>query len=216
MVARLAETVRSRGPPILMSGRSRAILSTVPERPRWIAMTWAAVCLWSFAVLTLLVAVDWPPLVRLDDRGQPASEWAVSEPWLDPILRWIEVAFGTVSMAIATAVLALILLIRRQRRAAAYAVGVMICTALATTLIKIAMGRARPDWQHPAGFLENNAFPSGHVSCRNSVRRNPDGAVGDVHSASTDSPDHRVLPRPHGPRRCGRPDSAWGGTIRRM
>lgn len=127
-------------------------------------MTWAAVCLWSLTMLTLLVAVDWPPLVRLDDRGMPASEWAVSEPWLDQILRWIEIAFGTVSMTIATIVLALILLIRRQRRAAVYAVGVMLCTALATTLLKTVMGRARPDWQHPVGFLENHAFPSGHVS----------------------------------------------------
>ncbi len=136
----------------------------MPERPRWIPLLWAALCFGLFALIAALMLGEWAPLSAWDDRGQPALAWASDTHLLQQALRVIEIAFSTMAMSIATAALAIFLIIRKQRRAAAYAVGVMLCTGLATTWLKVWVGRARPDWQHPAGLLENGAFPSGHAS----------------------------------------------------
>jgi YegS/Rv2252/BmrU family lipid kinase len=136
----------------------------VPERQNWLTLSWALV--W-FALLGLLVGLvrgGYEPLRGLDHRGEPALDWAVNIGWLDPILRTIEIVFGTVGMTLATIVLTLALFVRKQPRAAAYTLGVMIATMLGTTLLKLGVGRSRPDWQDPIGYLQNNAFPSGHVS----------------------------------------------------
>ncbi len=147
-----------------LSAPAPAILTTVPERPRWLTLSWAML---SFAQLTLLAALvrsGFEPLSELDHRGVPAQEWAVNSDWLDPILRTVEIIFGTLGMVLATLGLCGWLLVRRQPRAAAFAAGVMIVTSLSTTVLKTLVGRVRPEWQDPIGFLENNAFPSGHVS----------------------------------------------------
>ena len=127
-------------------------------------MAWAVVWFGLLGLLVGLVRGGYEPLHALDNRGGPALEWAVNIGWLDPILRTIEIIFGTVGMTLATIALALALLLRKQARATAYTLGVMIATTLGTTLLKLGVGRSRPEWQDPIGFLQNNAFPSGHVS----------------------------------------------------
>lgn len=117
-----------------------------------------------FALTAALMLGEWGPLRDLDDRGEPALAWGTDVDWLDPVLKTVEVAFGTVALTIATASLAVYLIVRKQRRAAAYVVGVMLATSIATYFLKIWVGRTRPDWQHPVGFLDNGAFPSGHAS----------------------------------------------------
>ena len=53
---------------------------------------------------------------------------------------------------------------RRRYRAAAFAIAVMIATSLATTAIKLALGRGRPEWQDTTDLLSSKSFPSGHAS----------------------------------------------------
>ncbi|HYD11106.1 MAG TPA: hypothetical protein VEA78_13475, partial [Acidimicrobiales bacterium] len=133
------------------------------DRPRAIALSWAALCFALFGLLAVAVVSDWSLLVDLDHRGEPAQAWAVDEQWLRRPLRGVEVAFGTVAMTAYTVVLAGLLL-RRYRRAAIYTAGVMLVTSLTTTLAKAVIDRDRPPWQSTEALLHNGAFPSGHAS----------------------------------------------------
>ncbi len=134
------------------------------DRPRRIALGWALLCFALFAVITVLVTHQWGPLEALDDRGSPLEAWAVEEPWLREVLRLVEVAFATVGMAVLTLLVAAGLLLRKHHRAAIFAVVVMVTASLATTLLKLSVGRGRPPWQDSDGLLRTQSFPSGHAS----------------------------------------------------
>ncbi len=134
------------------------------DRPRLVLLGWAALCFALFAGLAVLVVQDWGPLRDLDNRGEPAQAWAVDSPWLYHLLRWVEVAFGTIGMTIATTVLTVVMFVKGHRRAAYFTAGVMIVTAVATNLLKILIGRERPVWQDPEHLLSSLSFPSGHAS----------------------------------------------------
>jgi YegS/Rv2252/BmrU family lipid kinase len=136
----------------------------VLERSRTAPLAWALLCLGLFVVILVLVETNWGPLASLDQEGKPAEGWAAGRPALHPTLRAIELGFNTIAMTIFTAVLAIALFIKNHRRAAYLVVGVMLASSIATTLVKNAVGRARPVWQDPVALLENNAFPSGHAS----------------------------------------------------
>jgi YegS/Rv2252/BmrU family lipid kinase len=136
----------------------------VLERSRTAPLAWALLCLGLFVVILVLVEANWGPLASLDQEGKPVEGWAAGRPALHPTLRAIELGFNTIAMTIFTAVLAIVLFIKNHRRAAYLVVGVMLAASIATTLIKNAVGRARPVWQDPTALLANNAFPSGHAS----------------------------------------------------
>jgi YegS/Rv2252/BmrU family lipid kinase len=136
----------------------------VIDRPRaWYAGL-GVLCFLVFALLATLVTQDWHTLARLDDEGRPANGWAEDHDVLVAMLRVVEVVFSRIGMTIATAVLAIVLFLRNQRRAAYFTVGVMVANGLATTLLKNLLGRDRPDWQDPTDLVTNHAFPSGHAT----------------------------------------------------
>lgn len=122
------------------------------------------VCFGLFVMLLIGVVRGWGPLASFDDRGDPAADWAVGNAVLTQVLRIVEVAFGTVSMTVLTVVVAAGLWLKGHRRAAAYAVSVMVVTSLVTTLVKVAVGRDRPEWQLREAVLSSKAYPSGHAS----------------------------------------------------
>ena len=134
------------------------------DRSRTVQISVAVACL---AVLGLLaVAVDqrfdW--LVDLDHRGDGAQDWAVDDAGLRDVLRVIEDVFNTIGMVIWTAVLAVAMFVKNHRRAALFAVVVMLATWGATSLLKGLVGRLRPEWQTPVDLLDSGSFPSGHTS----------------------------------------------------
>ncbi len=134
------------------------------DRPRATLLTWAAVLLALFVLVTVTVQTGWGPVTSIDDRGRGAEGWAVDEHWLRVPLRWIETGFGAIGTWVIVGVLAVLLVVRHHRRAAVYAVGVLAVTKTATTLLKDVFGRHRPDWQNPEHLLHSNAYPSGHSS----------------------------------------------------
>jgi YegS/Rv2252/BmrU family lipid kinase len=136
----------------------------VLDRPRLVPLGWALLCFALFAVVAVLVTHDWGPLTSVDNRGDPLEKWAVHAPWLRRPLLLIELTFATVGMIVQTAVLAGLMLLRKHRRAAIFAVVVMLSTSLLTTLIKVSIGRGRPPWQNTDGLLKTQSFPSGHAS----------------------------------------------------
>lgn len=136
----------------------------VPDTPSRIALIWGGVCLGLVLLLAALVSADWGPLMHVDGRGLPAVAWATDRAWLTDGLLVLEALTGSWAMALYTVALGALLFWKDHRRAGGYAVAVMLTTALATTVLKQLVGRVRPDWQDPAAFLDNGAFPSGHAS----------------------------------------------------
>ncbi|MGL5811673.1 MAG: diacylglycerol kinase family protein [Nocardioides sp.] len=134
------------------------------ERPRLWAAGWAVACFTLFLAVGLLVRSDWWASASLDAEGQAWTAWAARRDWLEVSLRLVEATFGTRGMTVITATVAILLFWRKQRRAAAYAVGVMLATHVTTSGAKVLFGRARPEWQDPVGELISKAYPSGHVS----------------------------------------------------
>jgi YegS/Rv2252/BmrU family lipid kinase len=134
----------------------------VIDRPRaWYAGL-GVLCFLLFAAVAALVTRDWSVLADLDAEGKPANGWASDHDVLVGFLRVVEVVFSRTGMTIATVVLALLLFLRNQRRAAYFTVGVMVATAVTGTLLKNTLGRDRPDWQDPVDLVSSHAFPSGH------------------------------------------------------
>jgi len=136
----------------------------VLDRSRVAQLVWAALCLGLFVLVAVAVHQDWSLLRDLDDRGNGLEGWAVDEAWLRHPLRWVELAFNTIGMTVLTVLLALVMFLKNHRRAAYLTVGVMVATSLATTGLKLWIGRDRPPWQNPEYLLESRSFPSGHAS----------------------------------------------------
>ena len=137
----------------------------------WIALSrtrvWlscAVACLIVVAAFGLLVTQDRSPLDSFDHVGMRAEDWADGHPVLIDMARVVEVMFATIGMATWTTLITLVLLARRRFRAAAFVVVVMVGTSLLTTAIKLALGRARPEWQDSVDTLTSKSFPSGHAS----------------------------------------------------
>lgn len=133
------------------------------DRSRTLQLAWALVCFLGLALVGSLALGEWGPVAQLDNRGEGVQGWRTDEPWLRDVLGVVEDVFGTVGITIMTVVVAL-LVVRAQRRAAIYVVLVMLATSIATTVIKLAVARPRPDWQDVVGALETKSFPSGHAS----------------------------------------------------
>ncbi|HEX5917948.1 MAG TPA: YegS/Rv2252/BmrU family lipid kinase [Nocardioides sp.] len=128
------------------------------------ALGGAALAAALFAVLGFFVTRDRSPLDAFDTEGRRLEDWADDQALLVEVLRFVEVAFGTIGMTVLTVLLALVLLLRRHRWAALLVVVVMAATSLATTVLKRFLGRDRPDWQDALGEHVNHSFPSGHAS----------------------------------------------------
>jgi YegS/Rv2252/BmrU family lipid kinase len=135
---------------------------TPASRTRTVA--WAGLAGVLFAVLAFLVSQDRAPLDSFDVEGRSLEDWADDSAGLVHVLRWIEVAFGTIGMTVLTVLLAIGLFVRRQRWSALVVVVVMAVTSLATTVLKRFLGRDRPDWQDTLDLHANFSFPSGHAS----------------------------------------------------
>ena len=140
------------------------ILVPVLDRPRLVLLGWAALSFLLFGLVLLAVVQGWGPLAKFDDRGSPAAKYAVDSGWLIHPLRVVEVAFQTLGMTIMTAAVALVMLIRRHRRAALYTVGVMVVTTVTYSLVKLLVARTRPEWQLKQALLSSKSFPSGHAA----------------------------------------------------
>jgi YegS/Rv2252/BmrU family lipid kinase len=136
----------------------------VLDRSRVAQLVWAGLCLGLFVLVAVAVQQDWSLLRDFDDRGNGLEGWAVDEAWLRHPLRWVELAFNTIGMTVLTVLLALVMFLKNHRRAAYLTVGVMVATSLATTGLKLWIGRDRPPWQNPQYLLESRSFPSGHAS----------------------------------------------------
>ncbi len=134
------------------------------DRPRTLTLVWAGLCAAVFVLLGFLVGLASAPLGGLDDLGRTWEHWAVGSHALVRVLDAIQLAFGNPGMALWTVLLAVPLLVRRHRRAAFFAIVVVLSATVLDRLAKEVYGRSRPPWQDPAGKLTSASFPSGHAT----------------------------------------------------
>ncbi len=118
------------------------------------------------ALLLVLVAVRWYPLMTLDgDIARTTHRWAVEESGLTHAFRiltdWV---WDPWTMRILCAVVALWLVWRRAARRTALwlVVTCTVGTAVQQTL-KAVVDRPRPVWPDPVDSAHYAAFPSGHA-----------------------------------------------------
>jgi len=135
----------------------------VTDRPRVLTVSWAAVCLGLFVLLTVLVRVDWSPLADLDRSvGEAARDWRAGRDHTIDVLLFVEDAFNTLAIIGYSLALAVALFVKSYRRAAYYAAGVMTATIVVANLLKGLVGRDRPSWQDAVELIDTKAYPSGH------------------------------------------------------
>ncbi|WP_372735376.1 diacylglycerol kinase family protein [Nocardioides sp.] len=134
------------------------------DRPRSAPTWWATACFAVFALLAVAVYQEWAPLVSLDHRGNPAQQWAVDVTWLNQPLLIVEDVFDTIGMTVMTVLLAGALALRSHRRAAVFAVLVVVASFVASQGFKALINRDRPEWQLADEVLSSKSFPSGHAT----------------------------------------------------
>src|SRR3954447_6060762 len=89
-------------------------MGSAPNRLRLLGL--AAICIAIVAVLAVMVELRWDALQDLDtDVGGPAEAWSFGHPAAVRVLIGIEIAFGTVAMALYLLVLAAVLWVRGHR-----------------------------------------------------------------------------------------------------
>ena len=134
------------------------------DRTRTARLAWALGCSLLLGLLAVAVELRWDWLVALDDRGRSARTWAVDDRGLRDVLLVVEDVFATIGMTVFSCLLVAALWAKNHRRAAIFAGGVMLVTSLLTTVLKLSLGRSRPEWQALDDLLDSRSFPSGHAS----------------------------------------------------
>jgi YegS/Rv2252/BmrU family lipid kinase len=134
------------------------------DRSRQVLLGWALLSFLLFGLVTVAVVQGWGPVAQFDDRGDPASRWAVESTPLRDVLRVIEVVFDTLGATLMTLLVVALLLVRGHRRAAIYTAAVLVATTIAFNVVKILVGRTRPEWQLHDALYSSKSFPSGHAA----------------------------------------------------
>ncbi|MER7459650.1 phosphatase PAP2 family protein [Micromonospora sp. NPDC126480] len=139
-----------------------------PEHSRGLRLTLAATAaflvLVPFTLLALLVVASWRPLRRLDLAVTDALVgYGLENPaWVRVLNVWTDV-FGPMPLRVGALVLVIWLAGRGARQLAGWVATTMIVGGLLGPLLKLLVGRARPDFPEPLAQAVGLAFPSGHA-----------------------------------------------------
>ncbi|MEU9513668.1 phosphatase PAP2 family protein [Micromonospora sp. NPDC048169] len=117
-----------------------------------------------FALIALLVLGAWPPLLRLDASITDAFHgYAQDHPvWVDVMTVWTHV-FGPGPLRVAAVAVVVWLVRRGAPRLAVWVVVTMVTGGLLGALLKLLVGRDRPDLLEPVARAAGYSFPSGHA-----------------------------------------------------
>jgi membrane-associated phospholipid phosphatase len=117
-----------------------------------------------FALLLLLVRTDWPPLRDLDTTAAEASRRIDgSHPGLVRTAETVSDVFDPNVFRILLGLIALIYLIRGERRHAVWLLVTVFGGAALGVALKTLVGRARPALSDPVSTAPGMSFPSGHA-----------------------------------------------------
>ncbi|MEU1237814.1 phosphatase PAP2 family protein [Micromonospora aurantiaca] len=139
-----------------------------PEHSLGLRLTLAAVAaflvLVPFALIALLVLGAWPPLLRLDASIADAFHGYAQDhsAWVGVMTIWTHV-FGPGPLRVAAVVVVVWLVRRGASRLAIWVVVTMAAGGLLGALLKLLVGRDRPDLLDPVARAAGYSFPSGHA-----------------------------------------------------
>ncbi|MEU5913353.1 phosphatase PAP2 family protein [Micromonospora sp. NPDC047527] len=129
-----------------------------------LAATAAFLVLVPFALLALLVLGVWAPLHRLDTTVTEAlHDYALDHPaWVTLMRVWTEV-FAPMPLRAAALLVVIWLLRRGARRLALWVTTTMVVGGSLGPLLKLLVGRDRPELLDPVARAAGYSFPSGHA-----------------------------------------------------
>jgi membrane-associated phospholipid phosphatase len=117
-----------------------------------------------FLLLALLVRSKWSPLLDLDTSvATRLHTVAVDNSWLVTLLKVISDVFDPITFRVVTTAAAALLLWRGRRRLALWTLVTVWGAALLGVLLKVVVGRARPDLVDAVATAPGRSFPSGHA-----------------------------------------------------
>jgi undecaprenyl-diphosphatase len=118
----------------------------------------------AFGLLLVLVRVGWPPLERFDRTVAVWLNRAVSgQPGELAVLEAVTRLGGNQVVWWLVTVTAAGMLVRRQYALAAYLFVTGLGAVALAPLVKLLVGRLRPEVPHPVATAPGNSFPSGHA-----------------------------------------------------
>jgi membrane-associated phospholipid phosphatase len=117
-----------------------------------------------FALIAVLVTGNWAPLHDLDAGvTDTLHAWALQHPgWIDAAVWWTNI-FSPTGLRLAALILVIWLVRRRARRLALWVVTTMVVGGLLGMVLKLLVGRHRPDLLDPVARAAGFSFPSGHA-----------------------------------------------------
>ncbi|MEU4774160.1 phosphatase PAP2 family protein [Micromonospora sp. NPDC023644] len=139
-----------------------------PDHARGLRLTLAAAAAFlvavPFTLLAVLVLGDWAPLRRLDTAVTDALVgYAADHPaWVRLMTLWTDV-FAPMPLRVGALLLVLWLVHRGARQLAVWVAVTMAVGGLLSPLLKLLVGRPRPDLPEPVAEAPGMAFPSGHA-----------------------------------------------------
>jgi membrane-associated phospholipid phosphatase len=117
-----------------------------------------------FALLAALVAGGWTPLHDLDESITTALHgWAVGHPHWTLANKWWTNIFAPTPLRVAALGLVIWLYRRQSRRLALWVVTTMVVGGVLGAVLKLLVGRHRPDLLDPVARATGFSFPSGHA-----------------------------------------------------
>ena len=130
-----------------------------------VAATVAVVLLVPFALLAAFVIGDWAPLHSADAAVTDAlHSFALGHPgWVGAMAAW-SLVFSPMVLRVAALVLVIWLVRRRHEIAVAWWAGItMAAGGILGVILKLLVGRDRPDLLNPVAQATGYSFPSGHA-----------------------------------------------------
>jgi undecaprenyl-diphosphatase len=117
-----------------------------------------------FALIAVLVTGGWAPLHTLDGTVTTTlHDWALRHPhWTEANIWWTDI-FAPFPLRAAALGLVIWLLRRRAKRLALWVVTTMVVGGLLGVILKLMVGRHRPDLLDPVARAAGFSFPSGHA-----------------------------------------------------
>jgi membrane-associated phospholipid phosphatase len=117
-----------------------------------------------FLLVALLVRAKWSPLLDLDTSvAGHLHAVAVGHAWLVTVLKVVSDVFDPITFRVVTTAAAAFLLWRGRRRLAVWILVTIWGAALLGVLLKIVVGRTRPDLVDAVATAPGRSFPSGHA-----------------------------------------------------
>ncbi|MDP9444926.1 MAG: phosphatase PAP2 family protein, partial [Actinomycetota bacterium] len=126
---------------------------------------WVLATALPLVVLTVLVALPWAPLLHLDAvLSDRAHAFTVARPTLVGVLTGFAQTFQPLVVRLALLAVALLLLLRRRRVLGLWVLASTLGEVVTVALLKLGIGRPRPDLDPGLQDATGFAFPSGHAS----------------------------------------------------